>query len=243
MPRPQKIRLNPASGVDATFCRPLTDAASPPRLRLLSPILVGPREESNWKLRGIAPSFRWSRGTVLSRAQVRFHDLAIKVPARMGEHRHHDREPDKERQRADHQGDRNEETPGRHHQRIAKDRPDRGVHRDHRADVAIQQQREGNDADREYENGEQEADAVSGDDEGPALGGVEDVADELLDRFRRSVAEQRPIERLCDAEPGQEQDSKNIPRAAMASREGHFRSSKACVHVTSPPSSRCRLIS
>ena len=57
---------------------------------------------------------------VLSRAQVRFHDRAVEMPSRMGEHRQHQREPNEERQRADHQGDSDEEPSGRHHQRIVK---------------------------------------------------------------------------------------------------------------------------
>jgi hypothetical protein len=89
----------------------------------------------------------------------------------MGEHRQHHREPKEERQRADHQGDGDEEPPGRHHQRIAKNRSNRRVHCDHRADIPIQQQREGNDADRQHQDSEQKADAVSGDDEDPAFGG------------------------------------------------------------------------
>jgi hypothetical protein len=89
----------------------------------------------------------------------------------MGEHRQHHREPNEERQRADHQGNGDEEPPGRHHQRIAKNRSNRRVHRDHRADIPIQQQREGNDADRQHQDSEQKSDAVSGDDEDPAFGG------------------------------------------------------------------------
>src|SRR5262249_47882923 len=105
----------------------------------------------------------------LSRAQGRFHDLAVEMPSRMGERRQHHREPNEKRQRADRQGDGDEEPPGRHHQRIAKDRSDRRVHRDHRADIPIQQQREGNDADRQHQDSEQKTDAVSGDDEDPTF--------------------------------------------------------------------------
>jgi hypothetical protein len=39
------------------------------------------------------------------------------------------------------------------------------VHRDSRADIPIQQKREGNDADTQGQNSEQEADTVSDDDE------------------------------------------------------------------------------
>src|SRR5215813_13842747 len=84
----------------------LTDIASPPRLRFLWPIPVGPGKPV----------------AVQSRAQVRFHDLAVEMPSRMGEHRQHHREPNEERQRADHQGNGDEEPPGRHHQRIAENR-------------------------------------------------------------------------------------------------------------------------
>src|ERR1700674_33840 len=75
------------------------------------PILVGPGKENGWEICGIAPSFR-SGLAVLSRAQVRFHDLAVKMPSRMGEHRQRHREPNEERQRADHQGDGDEAPPG-----------------------------------------------------------------------------------------------------------------------------------
>src|SRR5262249_17698881 len=71
-------------GVDLLQAFPAS-TESPLRLRFWL-ILVGPGKENGWEICSIAPSFRLAVA-VRSRAQVRFYDLAVQMPGRMGEHR------------------------------------------------------------------------------------------------------------------------------------------------------------
>ena len=83
----------------------------------------------------------------------------------MAEHRHHDRQAEEERDRADHQGGGDDEAPQRHGHRIFGDDPDRGGERHRGADIAVEQQRKRDGADREHHDGEQETDTGADDDQ------------------------------------------------------------------------------
>src|SRR5450631_55378 len=73
---------------------------------LASLALTAPREEIGREIRRIAGSFR-RVGLFLRRIRIRLHHLPIKMPGGMTEHRQNDGETDEERQRTDHQQDRN----------------------------------------------------------------------------------------------------------------------------------------
>src|SRR5260370_5561991 len=66
--------------------------------------LVLASEESSRKLCRVAPTPAFRRnGLFLSRTCVWLHHLAIQVPGRMSEHRHHNHKSDEQRQRANQQ--------------------------------------------------------------------------------------------------------------------------------------------
>src|SRR5215831_13045244 len=75
--------------------RQRSDSESAPPLRLSRRLLVLAGEQGGWKLRRITTLLRRTR-MVFARSQVRLDELAIEVPGRMAEHRHHHREPEEE---------------------------------------------------------------------------------------------------------------------------------------------------
>ena len=83
-----------------------------------------------------------ARLVIWMRIVTRFDRTPIQVPGRMSEQRQHHREPDEERDRADHQERGDNQSPQRHRQRIRRHHAKRGLHRVHRADIAVEQQRE-----------------------------------------------------------------------------------------------------
>src|SRR5882762_1136896 len=80
---------------------------------LASLALTAPGEERGREVCRIAVSFRRA-GLFLWRVRVRLHHLPIKMPGGMTEHRQNDSETDEERQRADHQQDRDNQPPHGH---------------------------------------------------------------------------------------------------------------------------------
>src|SRR5882762_3570173 len=90
-----------AAGPNSTpQCRTGSAATEDAALRL--PVVASPREQRGREVRRVAPSLR---GLVIfvHRRVARIDHATIKVPGGMAEHRHHDREPEEERDRADEQ--------------------------------------------------------------------------------------------------------------------------------------------
>src|ERR1700682_2646733 len=77
----------------------------------------------------------------------RFHNFAVEMPTRMGQDRHRDREPDEQRQEADRQDRRDDQSPNRHGHRILPYRSERCENSHSQAYIAIEAQRKGKDAD------------------------------------------------------------------------------------------------
>src|SRR5262249_35681760 len=94
-----------------------------------------------------------------------------------------------------------DQAPDRDHDRIGGDRAHRGQHRFDRADLAVDQQRKRHDTDDQHRRREQEADEVADDYQRPALGGGEDLADEMRNRGGRLIAEIGDVDRLRDGDP------------------------------------------
>lgn len=82
---------------------------------------------------------------------------------------HDDGQTDEDRDGADHQSGRDDQTPQGHGYRVGECRPDRGLHRRQRPDVTIEQQRKSDDADRQHDDGKDEADEVAHEDQIPTL--------------------------------------------------------------------------
>src|SRR5262249_12438863 len=98
----RSLKRRPAVGRPPASQR-RSDGAWAPPLRLsrrLLLILAG--EKRGRKLCRITTLVRRTR-MVFAGAQVRFHDLAIEVPGRVAEHRHHHGQAEEERQRAQYQ--------------------------------------------------------------------------------------------------------------------------------------------
>ena len=112
------------------------------------------------------------------------------------------------------------------------------------ADIAVEQERKGDDRGGQHHHGEDEADRVADDDQRPAAAGREDLVDEAGQRFRRGRAEQLLVEGLGGQQPGDEDDDRaRPPTAAIDGSAGEFLTSKACHQDVSSPASRRRLIS
>jgi hypothetical protein len=134
--------------------------------------------------------------------------LAVEMPGGVAEYRHHDRQSGQERQRANEQGRGHDQPPGGHRHGICKNRAGGGLDRGHRADVAVEQQREGDDGRRQHQQREHEAQGVADEDQRPAGGRRQHVAQEHAYRARRVGPEQRDVERLGDEQPHQEKGEK-----------------------------------
>ncbi len=116
-----------------------------------------------------------------------------------------DGEPDQQRDRADHQAGRDDQAPGRHRAGVLAHGAERGRHRLAHADIAVEQQREGDDADRQHQQGEQEADADARDDHRPALRRGHRVAREGNGRDRLIGTERHRVDEVGGGEPQREQ--------------------------------------
>ena len=81
------------------------------------------------------------------------------MPGCVGENGYHHRKADKERTSRS-QAERHDYAPRRHGRGIGDNCTDGGLQRDHRADVAIDQQRERDDADGQRDSGKQGAERV-----------------------------------------------------------------------------------
>ena len=102
-----------------------------------------------------------------------FHNLAVDMPGRVAEDRQHDRQPREQWQRADDQGDGDNQSPDSHCDRVRQHHTHRGVDSFIGADVAVQQERESDDRGAQHDHGEDEADRVTENDQRPAASGGE----------------------------------------------------------------------
>src|ERR1700730_4193269 len=102
--------------------------------------LTTPREERGREICRIAMTYRWA-GLFLWGIRVRLHQLPIKMPGGMTEHRQNDGETDEERHRTDHQQSRTNQPPYGHRKRVLLHCPQRRPDRVYRRRMPVEHQR------------------------------------------------------------------------------------------------------
>ena len=118
------------------------------------------------------------------------HGRSIKVPGCMTEDRQHDEQTEKGREHGRHSERPDDEAEAEHGSRVLDDGAHACDHRGHEIDLVVQQQRHGDDGDREEEGGEHAADDRADAEKEDALRGGDDGQDQRIELRRLLVAEE-----------------------------------------------------
>ena len=187
-----------------------------PCRKTLGVVLAPPREQVGREIRRrLARPGGRDHGT---RGRIGHDHLAIEMPGGVTEQGYHHGKPEEERCRPQNEQHRNDQAPGGHRYRVARNGTERGDHRFAGRGVAIQHHREGDHADAERHQREQESDAAAGDNQPPALRCGQHSLGEVGNSGRSLIAEGCDIHGLCGVDPGHKQREKYRAQAEHGSK-------------------------